>query len=71
MFLFLVGQLNAQSNEPINIEHGVLFSPRIDSDDDFKFNVKGFGIEGGYYFLKKLGKRGMISLDFRLSLIHI
>jgi len=45
MILFLVGQLNAQPDESINIEHGLLFSPRIDSDDDFSFNVKGFGIE--------------------------
>lgn len=67
LLMLLIFQINAQNEEPNNIEHGVLLSSRLDSDDDFTFKVKGFGIEGGYYLLKKLGKKGMISLDFRLA----
>ena len=66
MFISFLAQ--GQSLETTtNLEHGLLISSRIDSDDDFSFNIKGFGLEGGYYFLKQLGKKGMISLDVRLA----
>jgi hypothetical protein len=67
LLMFTIFQINAQTKDSRKIEHGILFSPRIDSDDDFTFKIKGFGVEGGYYLLKKVGKRGMISLDFRLA----
>lgn len=60
-------QLFSQIKEVSSIDHGILFSPRLDSDDDFKFKIKGFGFEGGYYLSKKIGKRGSISIDFRLA----
>lgn len=71
IFLFMLFFVfhNAKGQEEIftNIEHGVLFSPRLDSDDNLAFDVNGFGIEGGYYFLKKVGKYGSISIDVRLA----
>lgn len=65
--LFAIFQVNAQSSIFQNIEQGVLLSTRIDADDDFDFGIKGYGVEGGYYFLKKWGKRNSISIDFRLA----
>lgn len=67
LFVVIFFQLTAQTNPFKNIENGILFSSRLDSDDDFAFNVKGAGFEAGYYFLKKVGKRGMFSLDVRLA----
>ena len=65
--LFLIVHVHAQELETSKIEHGMLLSTRMDSDDDFSFKVKGYGVEGGYYFLKNLGRRGMISLDLRIA----
>ena len=67
LLLFLILQVNGQQDVSPKIEQGVLFSSRLDSDDDFDFKVNGFGIEGGYYFLKNWGRRGMISIDLRLA----
>lgn len=59
--------LNAQTEVIKTIEHGVLFSLRADSNNKLKSNFQGSGIEGGYYFLKKVGKRGMLSIEGRLA----
>lgn len=61
--LFTTLQLNAQIANLLDLEQGIVLSTRIDGDD-FKLN-KGYGVEGGYYFLKKWGKKGTISVDFR------
>ncbi|MEZ5059230.1 MAG: hypothetical protein R2879_19515 [Saprospiraceae bacterium] len=65
--LFIAVQIFAQTAESKKIEQGILISSRLDSDDDFAFDVKGSGFETGYYFLKKLGRRGMLSIDARLA----
>ncbi|MEM9857466.1 MAG: outer membrane beta-barrel protein [Bacteroidota bacterium] len=57
----------AQSDKSFELEHGLTLGTRLDSDEDFAFQVNGYGFEGGYYFLKKIGKRGMISIDVRLA----
>lgn len=67
LWIFVVFQMKAQEVDVIKLEHGFTINTSIDSDDDFTFKVKGFGVEGGYYFLKKLGNGGMISVDFRLA----
>ncbi len=62
---FIISQLISQNEKAL--EHGVLLSSRIDSDDNFKFDINGFGIESGYFILNHLSERISISLDFRLA----
>jgi len=49
------------------LEHGILLSVRGDNDKDFDLSFKGYGVEGGYYFLKRSGPVGSISLDIRIA----
>lgn len=65
--ILLTTTVIAQNEDIKGFETGFLFSSRMDSDDDFKFNIKGYGIEGGYYILKEVGRKGMLSLDMRLA----
>jgi len=63
---FILSQLIAQNEDP-SIEYGILLSARIDSDDNFKFEHKGFGIESGFFILNSLGEKISMSIDFRLA----
>ena len=67
LLILISDELSAQIDNPNSFEHGLVVCARIDSDDDFNFNIKGFGIEGGYYISKGIGKRGELSIDFRLA----
>jgi hypothetical protein len=49
------------------MEFGFLLCGRLDSDDDFKFDIKGLGIEAGVYFLKEISQKSMLSVDLRLA----
>jgi hypothetical protein len=60
-------QINAQTSGIKPIEHGVLFGVSADSNNKLNSGFQGYGIEGGYYFLKRLSKRGMLSIDIRLA----
>ena len=68
IFSTITTQINAQELESNSkIEQGILFGSRIDSNDDFTFKIKGFGLETGYYFLKRIGKRSFLSIDLRIA----
>lgn len=64
--LILGISLTAQSTFSDNIDHGIVLSSRIDSDDNLRFQIKGYGVEVGYYGLKKIGRKSSIGLDLRL-----
>ena len=67
LLFFTIFPIYAQPDTSFTSEQGIVLSPRLDSDDDFRFKVKGYGLEGGYYFLRNLGSRGMLSIEVRLA----
>ncbi len=66
LVVLFAGILSAQTENSNSFEHGLVLCPRLDSDEDLKFKIKGFGLEGGYFFAKRISKRGELSIDFRL-----
>ena len=69
VFILLLASLPSLAQS--QLEQGVLASIRYDYDNLFDVQkFRGFGIEGGYYFLKKFEKRGILSLDIRLAYAH-
>ena len=67
--LLMIKSYSQESNQKKS-EFGGLFSTRIDSRHYSDFEVNGFGVEGGVYYLDKFGKKGMLSIEFRLAYAH-
>ena len=61
-------QVSAQSEKINKIEHGLIISTKLISNRNF---AEGFGIDLGYFASRKVGNKGIISVDLRFGYAHV